>query len=139
SRGAAVLVLHHPRKGEPAPGQAARGSGALSGCVDIVIEMSRVGGPMDDDRRRRLLAFSRHPDTPRRLVIELNADATDYAALGDFRDQDDACAWDLIRPILEDADQKLTRRSIRDAWPPDYPKPDDATIWRWLERAVSDG
>jgi hypothetical protein len=25
-----------------------------------------------------------------------------------------------------------------DKWPADYKKPDAATVWRWLERAVSD-
>src|SRR5262249_14760917 len=32
--GLSVLLLHHPRKGNPAVGQAARGSGALSGFAD---------------------------------------------------------------------------------------------------------
>jgi RecA-family ATPase len=31
TRGISVLVLHHPRKGESAPGRAARGRGALAG------------------------------------------------------------------------------------------------------------
>src|SRR2546427_417676 len=59
-QGVAVLVLHHPRKGEPAPGQAARGSGALSGYVDILVEMSWLSRADAEDRRRLLRAWSRH-------------------------------------------------------------------------------
>jgi hypothetical protein len=41
--------------------------------------------------------------------------------------------------VLEDADHKLTRREILKSWPPDYCKPDPATLWKWLDRAVADG
>src|SRR5262249_33766647 len=68
ARGLSVLVLHHPRKGEPPLGQAARGSGALSGSADILIEMRVQGDAPDDERRRWLWASSRYPETPRRLV-----------------------------------------------------------------------
>ena len=63
--GMSVLLPHHPRKGKTAPGQAARGSGALPSFVDIIIEMDYYSQPDDLDRRRRLLAFSRHAQTPR--------------------------------------------------------------------------
>jgi hypothetical protein len=40
SKGVGVLLVHHPRKGVYQPGQAARGSGALPGYVDILLEMA---------------------------------------------------------------------------------------------------
>ena len=58
--GLAVLVLHHPRKRASADGQAARGSGALSGYVDVLIEMHWYEQAADNDRRRRLLASAVH-------------------------------------------------------------------------------
>jgi len=134
-----VLVLHHPRKGEAAPGQAARGSGALSGYVDILIEMDWLGRPADDDRRRRLTAFSRHEETPRRLVIELTADGADYQSLGDFAPDPFDQGWEVLHGVLEDADQRLTRRQLLEHWPQDFPAPDETTLWRWLDRAVRDG
>jgi hypothetical protein len=73
ARRVSVLILHHPRKGDPPLGQAARGSGALSGYADILLEMRRVPNAADDDRRRRLYGFSRFPETPRQLVIEWSA------------------------------------------------------------------
>jgi hypothetical protein len=99
--------------------------------------MGYAAGPMDDDRRRRLLAFSRHPTTPRRLVIELNAPGTDYLTHGDFSEQDDRRGWDLLRLVLEDAPDKLTRHDLLAAWPADHPRPNETTLWRWLDQAVA--
>src|SRR5437879_2901396 len=38
ARGMSVWISHHPSKGRARRGQAARGSGALSGFVDIILE-----------------------------------------------------------------------------------------------------
>jgi hypothetical protein len=76
--GLSVLGLHHPGKKKVAGGMAARGSGALSGHVDVLVEMRWYDSADDDDRRRRLLAWSRHEETPRELVIEMNEPGTDY-------------------------------------------------------------
>jgi hypothetical protein len=137
--GVAVLILHHPRRARAPAGQTARGSRALGESMDILMEMGGLSGPADDDRRRKLAAFSRHPDTPRRLVIELNADGTDYAALGgdtaaEFDDGRQVLLW-----VLADAAGKRTRAELLEGWPADYKKPDAATLWRWLDRAVKDG
>lgn len=86
--GMSILLNHHPRKGESLPGQAARGSGALAGFVDIAMEMTWCAHAADNDRRRKILAFSRHDQTPRQRVIELNADGTDYLVHGSFQDDE---------------------------------------------------
>ena len=72
TRGIAVLLLHHPRKGATLPGQSFRGTGALASNVDTLIDMSALAQPEDDDRRRWLRAYSRHEETRKNLVIELN-------------------------------------------------------------------
>jgi hypothetical protein len=131
--GMAVLLLHHPAKGHPPVGQAARGSGALLGHVDIAVEMRHPGGdPLT--RRRRFLAFSRHAATPRELLLELNAEASDYLPVDAAADDD--TLWEPLRMVLEDAPQKLTRQDILDEWPPDFERPERTTLWRWLDRAV---
>jgi RecA-family ATPase len=58
--GLAVLLLHHPRKQAAADGHWARGSGALMGFVDVLIEMQYFSPASADDRRRKLLPYSRH-------------------------------------------------------------------------------
>lgn len=136
-RGMGVLLLHHPRKAIAAEGQSARGSGAICGCVDIIVEMGWIGRPSDDDRRRKLLAFSRYRETPRRLSIELNPEGTDYRTLGAGDDFDDG--WQVLFGVLEDARRKLNRREILENWPEDFTKPHDITLLRWLNRAVHNG
>jgi hypothetical protein len=137
SAGLSVLLLHHPRRARSAPGQAARGSGALSGFADILIEM-RCYSRATADRRRKLRAFSRYPQTPRQLVIELSADGTDYAGLGSFADEEFTATWQRVRDLLETAPIPLTRRQLRRQWPAGKP-PQDSTVYRCLERAAAQG
>lgn len=136
--GLSVLVAHHPQKGKLRTGQAFRGSGALAGFADILIEMRCYGRVSENDRRRRLQAFSRYEETPRQRVIELNADGTDYLSHGSFEDMEFTTSWQTLRRLLEEAPRKLTRRQIRKQWPAERP-PDDSTVNRWLERAVAEG
>jgi hypothetical protein len=137
-RGMAVTLLHHPPKGTTPIGQAARGSSALLGHVDIAIEMRHPGGdPLT--RRRRFFALSRHTETPRHLLLELNPEGTDYLPVADMAQDDGAAVWEPLRLVLEDAPQKLTRLDILDEWPHDFPKPTRNTLWRWLDRAVQSG
>jgi AAA domain len=135
--GMAVLLLHHPSKEDRAPGRAARGSGALSACADILLEMYIPSGD-PGTRRRKLLGFSRHPETPEKLVIELDKYGADYAVFGDTKDDDlFRLALKELWRLLAAAGQPLTRQEIHDAWPAELPKPSDPTLWRWLTRAVS--
>ena len=135
--GMSVLLPHHPRKGKTLAGQAARGSGALPSFVDVIIEMAYYAQPDDLDRRRRLVAYSRHDDTPRHLLIELNADGTDYAVLQSGLEAALGDSWPAVLHALGEAQSKLTRQEILDKWPADYQKPDSTTLWRWLSRAVA--
>jgi hypothetical protein len=137
--GLAVLLLHHPRKDAAADGRAARGSGALTGFADILIEMHWVGSPADTDRRRSLLSWSRHPVTPRQLVLELDADGANYTNLGDLPAFAASVGQISLHDILADAPRKLTRQDILDLWPARPHRPDEATIRRWLDKAVQAG
>jgi AAA domain len=134
----AVWLLHHPSKGEPALGQAARGSGALLASVDIFLEMRHPGGnPFT--RRRKIFGWSRYQETPRQMLIELSSDGLTYQRLVDAGD-DFHANWDTVHLILAAATNGgLTRSAIREAWPPGAAKPHDATLWRWLDRAVELG
>jgi KaiC/GvpD/RAD55 family RecA-like ATPase len=67
--GLVVFLVHHQRRDGGGP----RGSGALMGAVDTVIEYERL----EDDaptRHRRLVTASRWPQTPHVLVVELDQD-----------------------------------------------------------------
>jgi AAA domain-containing protein len=138
SLGVAVLIVHHPRKGEVRSGQAARGSGVLGGYADILLEMRWYSQAADDDNRRVIEGYSRHDETPKRLVIGLTADRKQYISHGDLREDDLADNWMIMHAILADSDEALTRAEIRKRWPGPGKRPDEATVWRWLEQLVGE-
>jgi hypothetical protein len=92
---------------------------------------------VENDRRRKILAFSRSECTPAQIVLELNAEGTDYITHGNFHDDEFTRAWQHLRLVLEDAIDKRTRRQLLQDWPADFPAPTDTTLYRWLQRAVA--
>ena len=83
-RGVAVLILHHPRKEASEEGSTARGSGALLGYVDIILELHRFGRLATDECRRKLVGLSRHKATPRRLGYEWSPDTGAFQRFDDL-------------------------------------------------------
>ena len=141
ARGMAALFMHHPRRQGAGQGIAGRGHGAIHTEVDISIEMRHPGGNLDS-RARRFFCLSRHAATPRHFLFELNAEGTDYTVLptGNLADDDGFGEhWDVLRGVLEDAPQKLTRYDILDEWPEDFAKPHPSTLAKWLKCAVAAG
>ena len=137
--GLAVAVLHHPRKKASEEGQSARGSGALCGHADILLELHWYAAASDEDRRRRLLAWSRHEATPRRRTIELSADGREYVVVADAEEEKMLGFREVLWWVLREAATKQTREDIERDWPPEHPKPHPATLWRLLERCVEAG
>ena len=71
--GLAVLIVAHQRKAAGKHGEAVRGSNAITGGVDVIIELERA--PEERGRRMRVLrAESRFTATPEELVGELTED-----------------------------------------------------------------
>lgn len=138
ARGMGVAVAHHPVKRGGVIGQLGRGHGVLHSHIDISIEMHAVACD-PDSRARRLYCKSRFAESPRSKLLEWNADGTDYNVLPDAGDEDFHQHWDVLRMVLEDVPQKVTRHDILDEWPDDFPKPSSATLWRWLNKALADG
>ncbi|MFH1419291.1 MAG: hypothetical protein ABII12_13530, partial [Planctomycetota bacterium] len=137
--GAGVLLSHHPRKGDGGEAQAARGSGALPGFVDIILELRRFDASRREDRRRTLTAYSRFDETPDELVMELtNAGYRAVGTRGDAR-QNDRLA--VIRQILPDAEPGMTAAEVHDAWPEGdgIPRPGKRTIENDLKHGASAG
>jgi hypothetical protein len=121
------------------PGQAARGSGALTAHVDINLEMYAVSRRNPQDRRRRLRAYSRYAATPPEWVIEWSADGSDYLGLGPSAEPDFEHSWPVLRKLLAGAEGLMTRRAIFRAWPSSAAVPARKTLWKWLSRVVKEG
>lgn len=81
--GCAVLLVRHPRKSDGKEGTAGRGSGAISGFVDFILEMRRYRPEDARDTRRVLTVYSRYG--PFEVVIRWNGGA-DYEVLGSPED-----------------------------------------------------
>jgi hypothetical protein len=75
-----------------------------------------------DDRQRLLLAWSRHDETPRRVLVELSASGTDYAVLPGGADEPNDELQRVLEELLRDP-AGLTVREIVDRWPPGRERP----------------
>jgi hypothetical protein len=139
ARNLAVLLLHHPRKGECLAVQAARGNGALPSYVDINIEMTACAPTNETDRRRRLRSASRFEETSVQRVLALTEEGTDYLVLAEDAEEDFGPHWDALEAVLTAAPHKLTRQQILEEWHDDLPVPPAKTLWRWLGRAGEQG
>ena len=115
------------------------GTSALSGFVDILMEMSHCKRARSRDRRRRICAYSRHIETPRHLVIELNPDGSDYLVRTDAAGTVLVSTWPAVHFVLVRATDRLTRDTILAQWPVDGDAPDRSTLQRWLNRATDQG
>jgi hypothetical protein len=78
--GLAVQVAAHQRKSPGRFGEAVRGSNALAGAVDIIVELERSPS-LRDPKMRVLKAVSRYDETPDDLVIALTDEG--YEVRGD--------------------------------------------------------
>jgi putative DNA primase/helicase len=72
-KGLSALILPHQRKSEGKHGEAVRGSNALAGGVDVVVELERAPGDIGDNVRV-LRSVSRFEETPEELTAELVED-----------------------------------------------------------------
>jgi hypothetical protein len=81
--GLSVLLVSHQRKAHGEHGAAVRGNNALTGGVDIVIELERpTNQTLANDKGTRVLKFStRFGNAPPELVITL--DGAEYTVVGD--------------------------------------------------------
>ncbi len=139
NQGPAVWLLHHPAKDARIDGQATRGSGALAGLADVVMEMSCVRRARSRDRRRRICAYSRYAETPRHLIVELNADGSDYVVRTDAAGTPLVQSWREVQHMLERAIGRLSQEDILLRWPAEEDRPDRSTLSRWLKRATEQG
>lgn len=133
--GAAVLLLHHPRKKPAEAGSAARGSGALLGFVDVSAELTRYGKLKLDANRRLIRSQSRRAETPPRLAYEWNPATGAFRAVTDPRERQFEENWETVLPVLRTLTAAVTHKEIRDGWPADAERPGETTLYEWLNHA----
>ena len=122
--GAAVILVHHTRKGDASEGRASRGSGALPAMVDIIVELRRFAAHNARDTRRVLTSFGRFDESEPELVIDLQDEG--YVIVGDRARATEEDRITAIRELLNSHGQ-LTVDRIYDMWPNDL-KPSRRTL-----------
>ncbi|MFL5735050.1 MAG: AAA family ATPase, partial [Chloroflexia bacterium] len=116
-QGAAVLLLFHPTKGDTSEGKLTRGSGAIGGLVDIIVEMRRFDAERRGDTRRVLTSYSRFEETPPEIVIELDKATHTYSLVGTKGEANSAERIQVILDMLPSEPPGLTVRELCEHWP----------------------
>jgi len=117
--GASLLVAHHPSKAPMGQGRSSRGSGALPGFVDIILEFGRYQAEEPEDTRRVLLGLSRFKETPAEVVIGLGDEG--YTVRGTKAQATVADRQRVILSLLSKV--PVTSKAIRQSWPADSAVP----------------
>jgi RecA-family ATPase len=127
---AAVLLLHHNRKGDGDQGSASRGSGAIVGFADVIMELRRYGS---SETQRSLKCYSRFSETLPEIVLDLADDG--YQVIGSKSHAAKAERQATIREILQASTAPMTVDDVHAAWP----KGNLKTSRRALAGYMSDG
>jgi hypothetical protein len=98
--GLALVLVHHQRKGGGEELEGARGSGAIVGMPDAVIELERLGDGAPPNQRQ-LVAEARWPGVPGVLVIDRDPATGAYRVIGEGEDRADATGLAWRRRLLE--------------------------------------
>ena len=69
----------------------------------------------------------------------MNAAGTDYDCHGRPEEEEFVQGWRELQAVLAEAPARQTRQEILRDWPSHLVRPSEATLWRWLERAVAQG
>jgi hypothetical protein len=91
------------------------------------------------DRRRRICAYSRYAQTPRHLIIELDASGADYLVRTNETGAPLVQTWLEVHYILSRAMDKFSQQETLHRWPVEDDPPDLSTLSRWLKRATQQG
>ena len=113
--GAAVLLIHHPRKGEGDQAQASRGSGALPGFVDVIVELRRFNPQDPNDTRRKLTAYGRYAEVPPETIVDLTDEG--YRILGKPGTLRSAGMQEIIEGLLPGEEPGMTVERVLEVWP----------------------
>ena len=133
--GAAVLLLHHPRKKAAEVGSIARGSGALLGFVDASLELTRYSSLPSDANRRLIRAQSRRAETPDRLAYEWDRATGAFVTTVDPRHRQFEENWQTVVRVLKGRAAGITIKEVAACWPDDAGKPSRSSLYAWLDLA----
>ena len=117
--GRAVLLVHHLRKSDGGEGTGSRGSGALAGFVDVLVELRRAGRAADPGGAKRVLtAVGRASGIPPEWAVELDEEAGVYRGT-DMGDPSALLGEAIRKALFAAGPEGLTFPQLRDKLPPE--------------------
>ena len=126
--GLALLFVQHASKADGGKGRAARGSNALTGAVDIVLELRRYRPSDLRDRRRKVASLGRFSD-PEEYTIALSNCGLRYALCDQSADAGASshCAFNnhLLASVLPTTPPGLTAEEVHKLLPKGRPRRGD--------------
>lgn len=88
-----------------------------------------------DERRRRLVGRSRHPDTPPAVVYEWVPGTPEFRCVADPLEVQFQDNWETLKAIMARRWQPASVGELLDDWPPDQSPPTRMQLYHWLKRA----
>lgn len=135
----ALMIVHHDRKSGGEEGTASRGSGALPGFVDIIVEFRRFDASKRNDSRRVIKTYSRYEETPSELVIELTPNGYDVHGTKAQVVQEEKMS--VVLDIIPFEPESFSIDKILSEWSEEEngKTPHKTTIYRWLQKLKDQG
>jgi hypothetical protein len=115
--GAGLLFSHHLKKADGLEGTGFRGSSALGGYVDMLVELRRHLASVPEDRRRCLRVMGRWSDCPPEFLVRLAEDGLSYEMISNPHESREEDVTATVAGILEQAGRPMTCEEIFAAWP----------------------
>lgn len=135
-KGIGVLIIHHDRKSGGDNGTAARGSNALTGFVDVIVELNRLSDS-PTPTRRVLKTLSRFDESPNEVVIDMVEGR--YESLGDKSEVSKQQKLDNLANVIALLGKDVTVTDIFNDWDKEEfgRRPSRSTIQRHLAELVN--
>jgi hypothetical protein len=136
---AGLVSVCHLRKGDGQEGTATRGSGALLGFVNVILELRRFNPADRTCRKRVLTAYGHYQEVPQEeIVVELNQEGTDYQVHGSRQQWASKNLRAILAPLLPGEPPGLNWEQVKAKWPED-PSPGKQKLLDALNAGAGDG
>jgi hypothetical protein len=123
--------------GRFAEGTQTRGTGAIGGFVDLLVEMRRFNPRDLTDRRRVLTGTGRWRETPAELVISLEENG--YGVHGDRADAEASDLAHVILSVLPTEPPGKSDKELLEEWPEEEAAPKRSSYLAALRKGVEKG
>ncbi len=136
---AGLMAVHHLRKADGQEGTGARGSGALAGFVDTIMELRRFDPNAKGGTKRVLTAYGRHRETPAEIVLDFDPVTMTFRAEGTRQEATKTDATTALLRLLPHIPPGMSYDAIVQKWDSDTKVPSKTDLLATLSDGVARG